>query len=39
MIREINQQDIFHDEDDFKRYLDTLKKLSLERGVVIFGYC
>jgi len=27
------QQDTFHEEDDFQRYLDTTKKLSLESGV------
>lgn len=39
MVRGINQQDIFHDEDDFKRYLKTIKKLCIESGVSILGYC
>lgn len=39
MVRGINQQDIFHDEDDFKRYLEILKKVSFESGVSISGYC
>ncbi|MBC2726728.1 hypothetical protein [Desulfosporosinus sp.] len=29
IVRGIGQQDIFHEEDDFQRYLNTTKKLSL----------
>ncbi|MBC2724190.1 hypothetical protein [Desulfosporosinus sp.] len=32
------QQDTFHEEDDFQRYLDTTKKLSLESGVSVQDY-
>jgi REP element-mobilizing transposase RayT len=39
MVRGINRQDIFHDKNDFKRYLETLKKFSFECGVTILGYC
>jgi len=45
IVRGIGQQDIFHEEDDFQRYLDTTKKLSLESGVSgvsgvsVLGYC
>ena len=39
MVRGINQQDIFHDKDDFERYLETLKKVSFQSGVSILGYC
>lgn len=39
MVRGINQQDIFHHEDDFERYINTLEKVSLESGVSILGYC
>ncbi|MGR6836625.1 transposase [Syntrophomonas erecta] len=39
MVRGIGQQDIFHERDDFHRYLETLKKISLDSGVSVLGYC
>lgn len=39
MVRGIGQQDIFHEEDDFHRYFETIKKVSLESGVGVLGYC
>jgi len=30
IVRGIGQQDIFHEADDFQKYLETVKKLSLE---------
>ncbi len=39
MVRGIGQQDIFHEEEDFQRCLETTKKISLESGVSILGYC
>ena len=39
IVRGIGQQDIFHEEGDFQRYLETAKKLSMESGVGILGYC
>ncbi len=39
IVRGIGQQDIFHEEDDFQKYLETVKKLSLESGVSVLGYC
>jgi REP element-mobilizing transposase RayT len=39
IVRGVGQQDIFHEEDDFHRYLETTKKISLESGVSILGYC
>jgi len=39
IVRGIGQQDIFHEEDDFQRYLETGKKVSLESGVSVLGYC
>jgi len=39
IVRGINQQDIFHDEDDFDKYLGTIKKIGLESGITILGYC
>lgn len=39
IVRGIGQQVIFYEEDDFRRYLNTIKKLSLENGVSVLGYC
>jgi REP element-mobilizing transposase RayT len=39
IVRGIGQQDIFHEEDDFQRYLETTKKVSMESGVSVLGYC
>ncbi|MEG6510995.1 transposase, partial [Desulforamulus ruminis] len=39
IVRGICQQDIFHEEDDFQRYLETVKKISRESGVSVLGYC
>jgi REP element-mobilizing transposase RayT len=39
IVRGIGQQDIFHDGDDFQRYLETTKKVSMESGVSVLGYC
>jgi REP element-mobilizing transposase RayT len=39
IVRGIGQQDIFHERDDFHRYLETVKKISLESGVSVLGYC
>ncbi len=39
IVRGIGQQDIFHEDDDFERYLETARKVSLESGVSVLGYC
>jgi len=39
IVRGINQQDIFHDEEDFDKYLGAIKKIGLESGIIILGYC
>ncbi len=33
------EQGIFHDEDDFDNYLGTIKKIVLESGITVLGYC
>lgn len=33
------QRDIFHEEDDFQKYLETARKVSAESGVKVLGYC
>lgn len=39
IVRGIGQQDIFYEEDDYQKYLHTMKKVSMENGVSILGYC
>ncbi|NMC27687.1 MAG: transposase [Syntrophomonadaceae bacterium] len=39
IVRGVGQQDIFHEGDDFHRFLKTMKKLSLESEISILGYC
>jgi len=39
MVRGINRQDIFHDDEDRKRYLDTLKRITVESISDVLGYC
>ena len=39
IVRGINQQDIFHDEEDFKKYIRVLKKAGSETDAEILGYC
>jgi REP element-mobilizing transposase RayT len=33
IMRGINRQDIFYDDEDFERFLETLGKMKLELGV------
>lgn len=39
IARGIGQQNIFHEEGDFQRYLEILERLSVESGVSVLGYC
>lgn len=39
MVRGVNRQDIFHDEDHFRKYLDILLSVLLESGSRLLGYC
>lgn len=39
IVRGMGQQNIFHEEDDFQRYLETTKNISLESKVSVLGYC
>jgi len=39
MVRGINGQNIFFDEDDYKRYLETLARISEEGEAQVLGYC
>ena len=39
IVRGINRQDIFHDDEDRKRFLETLCRVSKESNSEVFGYC
>jgi len=39
MLRGINQQVIFEDEEDYSKFVDTLKKYKTISGYKIFAYC
>ena len=39
MVRGINGQNIFHEDEDYKRYLETLSRISDEGEARVLGYC
>lgn len=39
MVRGINRQEIFHDDEDRQRYLQTLKRVTEESKSLVLGYC
>lgn len=39
MVRGINRQEIFHDDEDRQRYLQTLKRITEETKSLVLGYC
>ncbi len=39
MVRGINRQEIFHDADDYQKYLDTLSRVKEEKHFQVLGYC
>lgn len=39
MVRGINGKNIFHDDDDYKRYWETLSRISDEGEAQVLGYC
>ena len=39
MVRGVNRQDIFSDEEDYRWYLETLKRIATESNLVVLGYC
>ena len=39
MLRGINRQDIFFDEEDYLRMLETMKRAKESSGCAIYGYC
>jgi putative transposase len=39
MMRGINHQEIFHEEQDYQRYVETLQRIILESEADLLGYC
>ncbi|WP_094549390.1 transposase [Petroclostridium xylanilyticum] len=39
MVRGINQQDIFEDDEDRQRYIETLERFKKETNFEIYAYC
>ncbi len=39
VLRGINRQDIFFDDDDYQRFLFTLEKKKSKKQFVVYGYC
>jgi putative transposase len=39
MLRGINRQDIFFDEEDYSRFLETMKRVKERGSCAIYGYC
>ncbi len=39
MMRGINRQEIFHEEEDYQRYIETLQRIILESEADLLGYC
>jgi hypothetical protein len=38
-MRGINRQEIFHEAEDYQRYIDTLQRIVLESEADLLGYC
>jgi REP element-mobilizing transposase RayT len=39
MVRGINRQDIFHDDEDMQRYLETIARMKKENRFEVYGFC
>ena len=39
MVRGINRQDIFHDEEDYSQYLEAMNRAKIISKFEIYGYC
>jgi REP element-mobilizing transposase RayT len=39
VLRGINRQDIFFDDDDYQQFLDTLEKKKSKKQFEVYGYC
>ncbi|WLR41554.1 transposase [Bacillus carboniphilus] len=39
IIRGANRQEIFHDDDDFRKFLDTIKKYKIKARMTVYSWC
>ena len=39
LVRGINRQDIFHDEEDCRRYLEIIGRMKNDNRFELYGYC
>ncbi|NLI11655.1 transposase [Pelotomaculum propionicicum] len=39
VLRGVNRQDIFYDEDDFQRFLEILEQKKLGKQFEVYAYC
>lgn len=39
MIRGANRQDIFHDNEDRSRFLETLNNVKITSEIKVYGWC
>ncbi len=39
ILRGINRQDIFYEDDDYQRFLETIVKMKSEDQFAVYGYC
>jgi REP element-mobilizing transposase RayT len=39
MVRGINRQNIFHDDEDLQRYLETIVRMKKENRFKVYGFC
>ncbi len=39
LLRGINRQDIFYDEEDYCRFLEIVKRVETSGSVAVYGYC
>ena len=39
ILRGINRQDIFYDNDDYQRFLETINQMKSDDQFVVYGYC
>jgi len=39
VLRGINRQDIFYDDDDYQHFLETINQMKSENQFAVYGYC
>ncbi|HAG09845.1 MAG TPA: transposase [Desulfotomaculum sp.] len=39
VLRGINRQDIFYDDEDYQRFLETIEKMKSDDRFAVYGYC